>query len=85
MISIIFRDKTDSNLDYKVQSAAIRKFGILIGYTYDILALINQISNSHQARQNKFNENRMIVAQVIRIWTFKLLQSDKSDKIRQLW
>ena len=48
------------------------KFGILIGYTYDIFFLINQISNSHQARQNKFYENRMIVAQVIRISNFSL-------------
>ena len=41
MISIIFRNKIDLNQHYNVQSVAIQKFGILIGYTYDIFVLIN--------------------------------------------
>ena len=68
----MFRDKIDLNLDYNIHSVAIRKNGILIDYTYDIFVLINQISNSHQEGQNRFYENRMIVAQVIRISNFSL-------------
>ena len=68
MISIISRDKNDLDIDYNVQS---EKFGILIGYTYNIFVLTNQISNSYQTlRQNKFYENQVNVAQVIRIKNF---------------
>ena len=67
-----FQDKIDLNLDCNVQSVAIQKFGISIVYTYYIFVLINQISNFHQAKQNKFYENRVIVAQVIGTSNFPL-------------
>ena len=52
-----------------------QKFGTLIGYTYDIFVLINQISSSHKARQKEFYENRMTVAQTIGISDFRFLHS----------
>ena len=72
MITIIVRYKIILNLDYNVQTVAIRKLEIFIGYTYDIFVLINQTSNSHEARKNKYHENRMFVDEVVRNSIFLL-------------
>ena len=86
MTIIFFRDKIDLNLDYNLQSVAIRKNW---NFNWQHLRHLCLNKSNLQLSPNKTKhfcfETWMIVAQVIRISNFPLFEADESDKIRQLW